>query len=63
MRPAASYSDGFRFEKGQSAEGLFYNPGVSSAAAFSDEFVILTGAAWGHGLALAGFVALSSVLY
>ena len=45
MRPAPLFSDGFRFEKGDSAEGLFYNPGVSDATAFSDEFVILTGAA------------------
>ena len=45
MRPAASFSDGFRFEMGMSAEGLFFDPALVATERFTDEFVILEGAA------------------
>lgn len=55
MRPAESYSDGFRFEKGESAEGLFYDSGKSDKTAFIDEFVTLEGAF--HALGTYAFLA------
>lgn len=62
MRPAASYSDGFRFEKGNKAEGLFYDSNLSTSAAFIDDFVILERA--GSLLASAAAVsALSAILF
>jgi hypothetical protein len=65
MRPAASFSDGYRFEMGDSVEALFYNSGVNDVNAFSDEFVILEGgvAKWGISALSAMFAGLISILY
>ncbi len=36
MRPAASFTGGFRFEKGNMARAMFYDPGLTSSAKWND---------------------------
>ena len=36
MRPAASFTGGFRFERGTLARALFYNPNLSDNAKWDD---------------------------
>lgn len=45
MRPAASFTDGFRFESGNQAKALVYDIGKTGAARWTDEIFTLQQAA------------------
>ena len=58
MRPAASYSKGFRFESGNWVWGYFYDMGLGDRSRWNDVLLQLTGSSFNYSVA-ASLVAVS----